>query len=380
MVWSGTFGGANDVRANALALTSDGGYLVAGVAGHVLGGDPGLFYLHKLDAAGAAVGGWPKTYTGNSLEGAYAVVESRAAGSGAVDGYVFVGSHAGATANQWIRMSKVDPVSGTELWRRLYPPVAAGWGVGLDVRQLPGGGYVVAGSDGSGAVLVRTDDNGNALAGWPKSIGPGMAYGVQALADGFVVTGTTTRFFFGEGAGDLFVARFDASGNPLWRKTFGGADHDDGRSIDITADDGFIVTGRTRSFTNVGQQDFLREDVYLIKLTAAGDTVFQKVKGRSGLNSDSGRAVRTVSGCGVADCGYIIAGSSAAKPALARFDRNGDTGESRRTRCVDNRAKRHWHDQFRQCAGRHGRLCPGAQHADALGRVHLRPGRRVDQR
>lgn len=319
LAWTASFGGADDDRANALALTSDGGYLVGGLVGRVFGQDAGWFYLHKLDASGNTVAGWPKTYDGNSLEGVFAVIESRAGGSGAVDGYVFVGSG----SDQRIAMVKVNPATGQELWRKPYGQ--AGWGVGLDVRQLGDGGYVVAGADPGGAVLLRTDGDGNALTGWPKNIGPGMAYGVRALADGFVVTGTTTPFFFGADAGDLFVARFDAGGNPLWRKTFGGADHDEGRSIDRTADGGFIVTGRTRSFTNEGQADFLREDVYLIKLTAAGDTAFQKVKGRRALNSELGMAVRTVTGCGVADCGYIVAGASQAKPTLARFDKNGDT-------------------------------------------------------
>lgn len=51
-----------------------------------------------------------------------------------------------------------------------------------------------------------------------------------------------------------------------WRRTYGGADYEEGYCVDQTADGGYIVTGRTHSFGNNAQ-------VYLIKTDPLGDTV-----------------------------------------------------------------------------------------------------------
>ena len=80
-----------------------------------------------------------------------------------------------------------------------------------------------------------------------------------------------------------------------WEKTFGGGDRDYGKSVQQTADGGYIITG---AFGLLGNGD---SDVYLIKTDSQGDTLWTKTFG--GSYDDYGNSVQQTS-----DGGYIVAG------------------------------------------------------------------------
>ena len=85
------------------------------------------------------------------------------------------------------------------------------------------------------------------------------------------------------------------SAQTSWWKTYGGTASDAGRSVQQTSDGGYVIAGRTGSF---GAGD---DDVYLIKTSASGDTLWTRSYG--GTDSDRGYSVQQTS-----DGGYIIAG------------------------------------------------------------------------
>ncbi len=187
------------------------------------------------------------------------------------------------------------------LWARTYG--GRSWDYAYSVVQAADGGFIVAGetnSFGAGytdVYLVRTDAYGDTL--WTAVLG-GTSYdwghSVAQTADGgFIVAGLTQSF--GAGETDVYLIRTDAAGDTLWTKTYGGTAYDNGCSVAQTADGGYIVAGYTRSF-GAG-----RYDVYLIRIDAAGDTLWIKTYG--GTISDFGNSVAQTS-----DGGYIVFGST----------------------------------------------------------------------
>jgi len=97
---------------------------------------------------------------------------------------------------------------------------------------------------------------------WRKTYGGAgidKARSVQQTADGgYIVAGTTESF--GAGSGDFWLVKTNSAGNMQWNKTYGGARWDMAESVQQTADGGYIVAGSTESF-GAGRADF-----WLIKL------------------------------------------------------------------------------------------------------------------
>jgi hypothetical protein len=107
---------------------------------------------------------------------------------------------------------------------------------------------------------------------------------VQQTSDkGYVIVGCTRSF--GAGKDDVYLIKTDPRGSVQWSNTYGGKNPDNGWAVLQTSDDGFIITGFTRSF---GNGDY---DVYVVKTDATGK------------KSDMEHCIRLTS-----DGGYILAG------------------------------------------------------------------------
>ncbi|OYD17095.1 hypothetical protein CH333_01950 [candidate division WOR-3 bacterium JGI_Cruoil_03_44_89] len=132
---------------------------------------------------------------------------------------------------------------------------------------------------------------------WTRTYGGDSAevgYSVQQTYDeGYIITGYTKSF--GAGLSDVYLIKTDEYGDTTWTKTYGGSNADVGYSVQQTSDSGYIIAGYTKSF---GEG---REDVYLIKTDENGDVIWSKTYG--GPYIDVGRSVQQTS-----DSGYIVAG------------------------------------------------------------------------
>ena len=198
---------------------------------------------------------------------------------------------------------------------------------GWSAQQTAEGGYVVAGNTSSyGAgnsdiYLIKTDAAGDML--WTRTFGgPAFDYcrSVQQTADGgYILAGYTSSF--GAGFSDIYLVKTDSSGETLWTRTYGGAEDDYGYAVRQTAEGGFIVTGETHSFGSGG-------NVYLVRTNANGNALWTRTYG--GESGEFGCSVQPTT-----DSGFIIVGSTSSFGAggsdvyLVKTDANGDTLWSR---------------------------------------------------
>jgi hypothetical protein len=130
-----------------------------------------------------------------------------------------------------------------------------------------------------------------------------------------------------KGQSDVFVIKFDSSGEIVWKKCFGGSKSDFGHDITTTFDGGFLVTGSFES--NDGDFRLLnkgKSDIFLIKLTSSGELEWKKTIGGSGW--DNGHSVISTHNKGYLLLGYHMSVDNGRedkrlKYSLTKLDSNG---------------------------------------------------------
>jgi hypothetical protein len=200
------------------------------------------------------------------------------------------------------------------------------------LQETENGGYILVGNtasrgEGSDLFLIRTDALGNSI--WSKIFGGSgedVGYFVQETKDdGFIVTGSTKSFAMGEEL--LWLVKTDRNGNLSWDKTFGGfvySSGDGGWSVNETDDGGYIVAGYTQSLGGG------RKDLWLIKTDELGSRIWDRTFG--GRDNDVGMSVLQSR-----DGGYIVAGRTAS------FGKDGDDIWLLKT---DSRGEELWNATF----------------------------------
>jgi len=313
--WERTYGGAGTEIGYSVQQTSDGGYVVVGYRG---GPSPNedVVYLIKTNAVGDTL--WTRTYEGRRRDGAWGwSVRQTTDGGYIIAGYS--GPHLVGLGH--VYLIKIN-ATGDTLWTRTY---GGAWEEGHAVQQTLDGGYIIAGwtnTWGSGVgddvYLIRTNGAGDTL--WTRTYGGANndeGWSVQQTSDtGYIISGVTKSF--SDTMGDVYLIKTNVRGDTLWTRTYGGARYDCGLSVGQTSDGGYIIAGYTNSF-GVGGYDF-----YLIKTNGTGDTLWTRTFG--GTRDDCGWSAQQTS-----DGGYVIAGwtnsftDTVGDVYLIKTDASGDT-------------------------------------------------------
>ncbi len=358
-LFAAAYGGTQDETTGAVRQTAGGGYIVAGSTSS-FGANPADAWVLKLKGNGGTA--WQKLYAGPA--GDVAIDIWPAAGGGYVGAGYSVSSASGNERNE-ARVFKLA-ADGSLSWDYVYIGIEGA--IAYAVKQLAGGGYIVAavihqtgtmtqfdpwvlklepdgmvdwemvyhGSDADwiGAVEPLAGD-GTIVAGHTESFGAGFtdawvlkldgdgfvtwqktyggasldhAYDIQRTGDGgYIVAGNTHSY--GAGGGDAWAIKLNGDGSVAWQKAYGGPLHDLARSVQQTADGGYILAGETETEDiPFGEGP---HDVWLLKLTAAGSVAWSKTYGRA--ESDTVANVEQT-----ADGGYVVAGATQSYGAGAK--------------------------------------------------------------
>ncbi|MBD3287071.1 hypothetical protein GF359_10450 [candidate division WOR-3 bacterium] len=154
--------------------------------------------------------------------------------------------------------------AGDTLWTRKVEGSTA-----RCIQETKDAGFIAT---GEGALVVRLDPDGDTL--WARSFsspygGPGYAYCVRELDDGYIITGVNVARRNEEWTDDLLLLKVDTNGDSLWTRSYGTAgkfEYETGYSIQVTSDGGFIVAGQ-------GPEDGL----WILRTDSAGDTLWTQL-------------------------------------------------------------------------------------------------------
>ena len=257
ILWQNTLGGSGYEVTTWIEPTNDGGYILGGTSESDNSIDksennlgpttyPDDYWVVKLDSAGNIH--WENTLGGDRLD-TFEGVDQAPDGS-----YTVIGQ---STSDESPDKSE-DHCGGTDMWVvNLDETGAINWentiaGYNYDyVRAFckTTDGYVLGGNSASNISCDKTDDH----------------YGY-------------------DNPHDFWVVKIDFSGNIIWQITIGGEDTEGMRSIKPTQDGGFILVGYTYSSAtfDITEVNNGYTDIWVVKISALGVIEWQQLIGGSG--------------------------------------------------------------------------------------------------
>ncbi len=188
MLWDTTYGGAIHDRGYSVTQTTDGGYIITGVANTTFAASDRQVCLIKTDASGGVV--WERYYggTGEQLWG-YSVVQTTDGGY-AIAGVCY---HPVLPDMMMEAFMLKANAAGDSVWMREYGGTAADWA----------------------HCIIQTTDGGYAIAGKTYSFGPA----------------------------DVWLIKTDAAGTMLWDLTFGDSGEEQGECVKQISDTCYVIAG-----------------------------------------------------------------------------------------------------------------------------------------
>jgi len=195
---------------------------------------------------------------------------------------------------------------------------------------------VIASADG-GAVLAERPDaasltgyDARGKVAWSLFLGNGgNVRKIFPTPDGgLVVAGTASAHRQGlvtaaaRGAQDFWVIRLDANRQPLWDRTFGGADDDIMADAAATEDGGYVLAGHSRSGAsgNKTSPRAKNTDGWVVKINSAGDLVWQATLA---VRDDNTPVAITHH----RDGGWLVVGETMPQPRAVLAARISDSGD-----------------------------------------------------
>ncbi|MCE5299922.1 MAG: hypothetical protein LLG37_03485, partial [Spirochaetia bacterium] len=261
LMFSGKYGLSGRDEAYGIAAATDGGFVLSGITGSYTSANDTDGLLIRTDAVGNSL--WVKNIGGRKPDEFQSVAI-------APDGSLIM---CGTTASFGSGMTdmlliKCDPKGNTE-WIRAYG--GKNGDSGNMAVVCPDGGYACvgmsspdAGNSSADIYVVRTDNMGNSL--WAYTYGAmGLDQGksITVTRDGGFVIGATSESY-SYGSTDIYVFKIDSEGRKVWESHFGGKEDEYCANVIGDLDGGFIVAGWT---AGIGAGEY---DGYMLKTDKDG--------------------------------------------------------------------------------------------------------------
>jgi hypothetical protein len=293
--------GYYNIADRALVQSSDGGFTF-------IANRPGEIHLYHTTTLGDSL--WEK-----KICDGYAYTLSPVSGGG----YVIAGQI--TSPIQFSRIALAD-LAGNVLWVkdfRIIPSGNIGECYNWSVRQVAGGGFIVAGVEVgfySMPFLFRISPSGDSV--WyrnyytyPINSGAGAFYSVDSAQNGDFIAGGAVQI-----PGDNSIAvRADSNSDTVWTRSMHGGEPRAFYSVRSLVDRSFILCGQTGVH-------WTTDKVLLVNLSATGDVIWEREFGN--YANSNGFCVESTR-----DGGFIICGNARQTSAddyhalLMKTDNNG---------------------------------------------------------
>ena len=302
--WQTNLGGSNiEHSQGGVLVTNDGGYAVLGLTysnNFDVSTNNGQadIWLAKMDANGNLE--WEQNYGGSDIDVPQSIVNT------SDDGFLFMASTSFSPGMWLVKLSSTGSIE----WNKSV--VGEFLGVGRKLIQTNDNGYIMTGDGSAGPssghqVLLKINANGDIE--WEQAYDVVEYFGSDALM--FDVKQTNDGGFITVGSASpsltepkkYYVVKTDQMGNLQWEKYLGGSDDDHANSVELTSDGGYLVFGESRSTDGDVENNIGQYDVWIVKLDALGNIVWEKSIG-TGFNDGTDATTADING------GFIIAGYS----------------------------------------------------------------------
>ncbi len=144
------------------------------------------------------------------------------------------------------------------------------------ISGVTGGDLDGTNAGSADAFLTKFDASGNVL--WTRQIGTAKFDGCRAVAvdsAGYIyISGGTSGSLGGTyaGAGDTYLTKFDPSGNVLWSRQIGTTKSDESFGVAVDGSSNVYITGTTSG--SLGGANEGEDDIYLTKFDSSGNVVW----------------------------------------------------------------------------------------------------------
>lgn len=320
MMWTRQWGGSSDVDIfYAVNKTNDGGYIATGRTNNFPSGNGGGdMIIVKYNSDGSI--GWQKTWGSTvSTESAMEAIQT------SDGGYAVVGFTASIESGKYDVVLLKYTSTGTLSWSRAWGTASGADDLCYSIVQTSDNGYVMTGRTNTGVstrqgLLIKFDVNGNLV--WNKTWGStGSDNYLRKLiltSDGGFATIGYSNSFNGATSNDAVLIKYNSSGIATWSTYWGSSSaNDQAWSLIQTTDGGYVISGQTLSYGNMGGYS----DAFVAKFNDTGTLSWSKTFGSTG--DDFGwEIIKTLDG-GFAVTGKTDFGIGAGDMFLAKYKSDG---------------------------------------------------------